>query len=190
MYSLFSTSLPNPSRRVLRLAKFLVEVLGKGLRLIDLDYPSQKMFHPLPPSLGPGVYLAVERATSFIADDLWYGIFAGINPDLEGFRFMKHTMLKENWTSGVDLGRLLDLLELDLITTNGGLQAAVQDQRSASAAGIDSTVAESSSLLQVPSKDKIENFEHIKLNIQQVEGEPQQGHVIPTDHVYKVSTCW
>lgn len=28
----------------------------------------------------------------------------------------------ENWTSGVDLGRLLDLLELDLITTNEGLQ--------------------------------------------------------------------
>ncbi|CAN1810229.1 Protein NARROW LEAF 1 [Linum perenne] len=28
----------------------------------------------------------------------------------------------ENWTSGVDLGRLLDLLELDLITTAGGLQ--------------------------------------------------------------------
>jgi len=28
----------------------------------------------------------------------------------------------ENWTSGVDLGRLLDLLELDLITTNDGLQ--------------------------------------------------------------------
>jgi hypothetical protein len=39
------------------------------------------MFHPLPPSLGPGVYLgAVERATSFITDDLWYGIFAGTNP--------------------------------------------------------------------------------------------------------------
>lgn len=48
---------------------------------VDLDYPSQKMFHPLPPNLGPGVYLgAVERATSFITDDLWYGIFAGINP--------------------------------------------------------------------------------------------------------------
>jgi hypothetical protein len=48
---------------------------------VDLDYPSQKMFHPLPPSLGPGVYLgAVERATSFITDDLWYGIFAGTNP--------------------------------------------------------------------------------------------------------------
>lgn len=28
----------------------------------------------------------------------------------------------ENWTSGVDLGRLLDLLELDLITTNEGFQ--------------------------------------------------------------------
>ena len=28
----------------------------------------------------------------------------------------------ENWTSGVDLGRLLDLLELDLITTAAGLQ--------------------------------------------------------------------
>jgi hypothetical protein len=28
----------------------------------------------------------------------------------------------ENWTSGVDLGRLIDLLELDLITTSGGLQ--------------------------------------------------------------------
>lgn len=43
---------------------------------VDLDYPSQKMFHPLRPSLGPGVYLGgVERATSFIADDLWYGTF-------------------------------------------------------------------------------------------------------------------
>ncbi|GJX13027.1 hypothetical protein Tco_0204785 [Tanacetum coccineum] len=44
-------------------------------------YPNQKMFHPLPPTLGPGIYLgAVERATSFITDDLWYGIFAGVNP--------------------------------------------------------------------------------------------------------------
>lgn len=51
---------------------------------VDLDYPNQKMFHPLPPSLGPGVYLgAVERATSFITDELWYGIFAGINPGNE-----------------------------------------------------------------------------------------------------------
>lgn len=51
---------------------------------VDLDYPNQKMFHPMPPSLGPGVYLgAVERATSFITDDLWYGIFAGTNPGNE-----------------------------------------------------------------------------------------------------------
>lgn len=50
---------------------------------VDLDYPSQKMFHPLPPNLGPGVYLgAVERATSFVKDDLWYGIFAGSNPGM------------------------------------------------------------------------------------------------------------
>ncbi|GMI72981.1 hypothetical protein like AT5G45030 [Hibiscus trionum] len=273
---------------------------------VDLDYPSQKMFHPLPPSLGPGVYLgAVERATSFITDDLWYGIFAGINPetfvradgafipfaddfninnvtttvkgvgqigdvhsidlqspissligrqvvkvgrssglttgtimayaleyndekgicfftdflvvgeneqtfDLEGDSGslilltgqngekpqpvgiiwggtanrgrlkLKVGQPPENWTSGVDLGRLLDLLELDLITTNEGLQAAVQDQRSASAAGIDSTVGESSPLVRVLSKDKIEdNFEPINLNIQQVEGDPQKGHVLP-----------
>ncbi|BAF15780.1 Os04g0615000 [Oryza sativa Japonica Group] len=40
------------------------------------------MFHPLPPNLGPGVYLgAVERATSFITDDVWYGIYAGTNPE-------------------------------------------------------------------------------------------------------------
>ncbi|XP_051128972.1 protein NARROW LEAF 1 [Andrographis paniculata] len=49
---------------------------------IDLEYPSQKMFHPFPPSLGPGVYLgAVERATTFVADYLWYRIFAGSNPE-------------------------------------------------------------------------------------------------------------
>ncbi|KAI5569771.1 hypothetical protein POPTR_012G121700v4 [Populus trichocarpa] len=269
---------------------------------VDLDYPNQKMFHPLPPSLGPGVYLgAVERATSFITDDLWYGIFAGTNPetfvradgafipfagdfnmnnvtttvkgvgevgdvhvidlqapinsligrqvvkvgrssglttgtimayaleyndekgicfftdflvvgenqqtfDLEGDSGslillkgqdcekpqpvgiiwggtanrgrlkLKVGLPPENWTSGVDLGRLLDLLELDLITTNDGLQ--VQDQRNASAPAIDSTVGESSPLDRVPSKEKIEeNFEPINLNMQQgvVKGESQQG---------------
>lgn len=31
----------------------------------------------------------------------------------------------ENWTSGVDLGRLLDLLELDLITTRQGLEGLI-----------------------------------------------------------------
>ncbi|KAG9438920.1 hypothetical protein H6P81_019085 [Aristolochia fimbriata] len=236
---------------------------------VDLDYPNQKMFHPLPPNLGPGVYLgAVERATSFITDDLWYGIFAGTNPetfvradgafipfaddfdishvtttvkgvgeigvvmcvelqspinsligrqvvkvgrssglttgtvmayaleynDEKGICFFTDFLVvgenqqtfdlegdsgslilltgkegekprpigiiwggtanrgrlklksghgPENWTSGVDLGRLLDLLELDLITTNEGLQEAVQEQRSASAA-VDSAVGECS----------------------------------------------
>lgn len=60
--------------------------------------------------------------------------------------------------------------------------AAVQDQRNVSAAGVGSTVGESSPLLRVPSKDKIEeNFEQINLNIQQdlVEDEPQQGLKLP-----------
>jgi hypothetical protein len=49
---------------------------------VDLDFPCQKMFHPLPPNLGPGLSLgAVNRATSFVKDDLWYGIFAGVNPE-------------------------------------------------------------------------------------------------------------
>ncbi|XP_058199119.1 protein NARROW LEAF 1-like isoform X2 [Rhododendron vialii] len=263
---------------------------------VDLDYPNQKMFHPLPPSLGPGVYLgAVERATSFITDDLWYGIFAGTNPetfvradgafvpfaddldisyvstsvkgigeignvnildlqspinsligrqvikvgrssglttgtimayaleyndekgicfftdflvvgenqqtfDLEGDSGslilltghqngekprpvgiiwggtanrgrlkLKVGQPPENWTSGVDLGRLLDLLELDLITTKEELQAALQEQRNASVAGMDSTVGESSLPDQVL-KDKIEenNHEPLGLNIMKV----------------------
>jgi hypothetical protein len=54
---------------------------------VNLDQPSQKMFHPLPPSIGPGVYLgAVERATSFIRDEGWYNIFASTNP---GFSHLK-----------------------------------------------------------------------------------------------------
>lgn len=269
---------------------------------VDLDYPNQKMFHPLPPSLGPSVYLgAVERATSFITDDLWYGIFAGTNPetfvradgafipfaedfviadittlvkgvgeigevntidlqspidsligkqvlkvgrssgltngiimayaleyndekgicfftdflvvgenqqifDLEGDSGSLILLKGQNgekprpvgiiwggtanrgrlklkvgqppvhWTSGVDLGRLLDLLELDLITTNEGLQVAVQEQRNASAAGVDSTVGESSPPDRVPPKDTIvneENREPISLKIQQLPGEEE-----------------
>ncbi|KAI3664931.1 hypothetical protein L6452_43544 [Arctium lappa] len=254
---------------------------------VDLDYPNQKMFHPLPPSLGPGVYLgAVERATSFITDDLWYGIFAGTNPetfvradgafiafaedlnvsnvitsvkgigeigdvkvidlqspinsligqqvakvgrssglttgtimayaleyndekgicfftdflvvgvnqqtfDLEGDSGslilltgqggekprpigiiwggtanrgrlkLKVGQPPENWTSGVDLGRLLDLLELDLITNNESLQGALQDQRNAWAAGIESTVGES---YPSEAKEKMEeNYDGINL---------------------------
>ncbi|KAA3467864.1 Trypsin family protein [Gossypium australe] len=262
---------------------------------VDLDYPNQKMFHPLPPTLGPGVYLgAVERATSFITDDLWYGIFAGTNPetfvradgafipfaddfdmstvttsvkgvgeigdvkviDLQfsiGSLIGKHVMkvgrssgltsgtvlayaleyndekgicfltdflvvgenqqsfdlegdsgsliimkgengekprpigiiwggtanrgrlkLKvgqppENWTSGVDLGRLLNLLELDIIITEEGLKEAVQEQRAASAAAIASTVGDSSTPDRVLLKDKSENkFEPLGFQIQHI----------------------
>ncbi|KAK3033110.1 hypothetical protein RJ639_036469 [Escallonia herrerae] len=272
---------------------------------VDLDYPSQKMFHPLPPSLGPGVYLgAVERATSFITDDLWYGIFAGTNAEtfvradgafipfsddfdmstvttsvkgvgdlgdvrlidlqspistLIGKRVMKvgrssglttgtvlayaleyndekglcfltdflvvgenqqtfdlegdsgsliilkgetgemprpigiiwggtanrgRLKLKvgqspENWTSGVDLGRLLNLLELECITTNEALKdwdvivilyvytVAVQEQRASSAPAIGSTVGDFSPPEVVLPKDKAEplglHIQHLPL---------------------------
>eukprot|EP00850_Spirogloea_muscicola_P020085 SM000207S06160 [mRNA] locus=s207:56470:58960:+ [translate_table: standard] len=49
---------------------------------VDIGQPRQRLYHPLPPSLGPGVYLgAVELATSFASDHSWYGIFAGQNPE-------------------------------------------------------------------------------------------------------------
>ncbi|KAI5057457.1 hypothetical protein GOP47_0027472 [Adiantum capillus-veneris] len=49
---------------------------------VDMDYPNQKMFHPLPPNCGPGIYLgAVERATSYISDERWYHFFASVNPE-------------------------------------------------------------------------------------------------------------
>ncbi|GMH13377.1 hypothetical protein Nepgr_015218 [Nepenthes gracilis] len=255
---------------------------------VDLDYPNQKMFHPLPPSLGPGMYLgAVERATSFITDDVWYGIFAGMNPEtfvradgafisfaddfdmsrittsvkrigeigdvmkielqssissIIGKRVMKvgrssgmttgivlayafeyndekgicfltdflvvgenhqafdyegdigslillavenekprpigiiwggaanrgQLKLKvgqspENWTSGVDLGRLLNLLELELITNNEGLKAAVQEHRAALATAVNSTLRGSSA----PDK-KREELESLGLEIQHI----------------------
>ncbi|XP_077220005.1 protein NARROW LEAF 1-like isoform X2 [Tasmannia lanceolata] len=278
---------------------------------VDLDYPNQKMFHPLPPNLGPGVYLgAVERATSFITDDLWYEIFAGTNPetfvradgafipfaddfeishvttsvkgvgeignvmavdlqapidsligkqvvkvgrssglttgtimayaleyndekgicfftdflvvgenqqtfDLEGDSGslilltgqsgekprpigiiwggtanrgrlkLKSGQGPENWTSGVDLGRLLNLLELDLITTDKGLQEAMQEQRSASAPAVDSAVGESSPAEGMLAKDKTEeNFEPLGLNIQKfpMEGASGSGTNLPFTH--------
>lgn len=260
---------------------------------VDLDYPNQKMFHPLPPALGPGIYLgAVERATSFITDDRWYGIFAGINPetfvradgafipfsddfdmstvttsvkgigeigdvkmldlqspinsligkqvtkvgrssglttgtvlayaleynDEKGICFLTDFLVvganqqtfdlegdsgsliilkgekeekprpigiiwggtanrgrlklkvgqpPENWTSGVDLGRLLNLLELDLITTSEALKAAVQEQRAASMTIVGSTVGDSSPPDIMLPKDKAEplglHIKHIPL---------------------------
>ncbi|XP_076950699.1 protein NARROW LEAF 1-like isoform X2 [Bidens hawaiensis] len=260
---------------------------------VDLDYPNQKMFHPMPPSLGPGVYLgAVERATSFITDDLWYGIFAGTNPetfvradgafipfaedfnvsdvttlvrgigkigevkiidlqskvnsvvgqqvakvgrssglttgtivayaleyndqkgtcfltdflvigenqktfDLEGDSGsliiltgedrekprpvgiiwggtanrgrlkVKDGQPPQSWTSAVDLGRLLDVLELDLITTNEGLQVALQEQKNAStSAGTDYPNGESSSYKCLPPQKPNKNHLPFNLNDQ------------------------
>ncbi|XP_004243980.1 protein NARROW LEAF 1 [Solanum lycopersicum] len=258
---------------------------------VDLDYPNQKMFHPLPPTLGPGVYLgSVERATSFIRDDLWYGIFAGINPetfvradgafipftddfdmtsvttsvkgigeigdvkiidlqspissligkqvtkvgrssglttgtvlayaleynDEKGICFLTDFLVNgenqqtfdlegdsgslivlkgengekprpigiiwggtanrgrlklkvgqspENWTSGVDLGRLLNFLELDIITKDEALKVAVQEQRAASATMVGSTAGDSSPPDIMLPKDKIEP---LGLHIQQI----------------------
>ncbi|KAC9722382.1 hypothetical protein R6Q59_035177 [Mikania micrantha] len=260
---------------------------------VDLDYPNQKMFHPMPPSLGPGVYLgAVERATSFITDDLWYGIFAGTNPetfvradgafipfsedfdvsnvttlvrgigeigevkvidlqsrvnsiigqqvakvgrssglttgtimayaleynDGKGICFLTDFLVigenqntfdlegdsgsliiltgqngekprpigiiwggtanrgrlkvkvgqpPENWTSAVDLGRLLDVLELDLITTSEGLQVALQEQKNAStSAGIDNPNGETSSHKCIPKERTEKNHGLFNLNDQ------------------------
>ncbi|KAM0872057.1 hypothetical protein ACQ4PT_038976 [Festuca glaucescens] len=275
---------------------------------VDLDYPNQKMFHPLPPNLGPGVYLgAVERATSFITDDVWYGIYAGTNPetfvradgafipfsddfditnvstsvkgvgligdikaidlqspigsligkqvikvgrssglttgtvmayaleyndekgicfftdflvvgenqqtfDLEGDSGsliiltgqdgekpqpigiiwggtanrgrlkLKSGQGPENWTSGVDLGRLLDLLELDLITTSEGLQEALEEQRitiAATAAAANSTATESSPVATPQENEKVDKiYEPLGINIQQL---PRDGSANSTD---------
>ncbi|KAL9254862.1 NARROW LEAF 1-like protein, partial [Drosera capensis] len=260
---------------------------------VDLDYPSQKMYHPLPPTLGPGVYLgAVERATSFITDDLWYDIFAGINPDVSSiliynnglFCSMLHlacldwvqrhvradgafipfadgfdlstittgvkgigeigqvkkedlqsqvstligkkvmkvgrssglttgtvlayaleyndekgkcfltdflvvgenpqtfdleggsgsliTQPPKNWTSGVDLGRLLNLLELDLINDNERLGAAIQERRAAS--GTEAIPAAGDS--PPPVEDR-EGFGSLGLQIQHLPVE--NGHIGP-----------
>ncbi|VFQ97441.1 unnamed protein product [Cuscuta campestris] len=267
---------------------------------VDLDYPSQKMFHPLPPSLGPGVYLgAVERATSFITDDLWYGMFAGTNPetfvradgafvpfaddfdlsnvttavkgigeigdvntidlqapigslvgrqvmkvgrssglttgtimayaleynDVKGVCFftdflvvgenqltfdlegdsgslilltgqngekprpvgiiwggtanrgrlkLKAGQPPENWTSGVDLGRLLDLLDVDLITSNEGLQAELKEHRN----GFEGVMGtKSSPAKRISLKEKAnENFEPLDLNVQQVPIDSSDSH--------------
>ncbi|XP_051218934.2 protein NARROW LEAF 1 [Lolium perenne] len=266
---------------------------------VDLDYPNQKMFHPLPPNLGPGIYLgAVERATSFITDDVWYGIYAGTNPetfvradgafipfaddfdistvttivrevgeigdvkvidlqcpinsligrqvckvgrssghttgtvmayaleynDEKGICFFTDLLVvgenrqtfdlegdsgsliiltsqdeekprpigiiwggtanrgrikltsdhgPENWTTGVDLGRLLDRLELDLIITNESLKDAVQEQRNAYVAAVMSAVGESSMVdvtaSEATTQEKVEEiFEPLGIKIQQL----------------------
>ncbi|KAJ3698533.1 hypothetical protein LUZ61_002238 [Rhynchospora tenuis] len=262
---------------------------------VDLDYPNQKMYHPLPPNLGPGVYLgAVERATSFITDDVWYGIYAGTNPetfvradgafipfaddfdlstitthvkgvgevgdvkaidlqstissvigcqvskvgrssgltngtimayaleynDEKGICFFTDLLVvgenqqtfdlegdsgsliiltgqngelprpigiiwggtanrgrlklktdhgPENWTSGVDLGRLLDRLELNIITSNEGFRASVEEQKSLLAIVANSIIGESSPVgPSVPEERVGEIYEPLDMNIEQL----------------------
>lgn len=269
---------------------------------VDLDYPNQKMFHPLPPNLGPGIYLgAVERATSFVTDDLWYGIYAGTNPEIfiradgafipfaddfdmsnvttsvegvgeigdvkvldlqspiksligkqvvkvgrssgittgtvmayaleyndeKGLCFFTDFLVvgenhetfdlegdsgsliivtgkdgekaqpigiiwggtanrgrlklrsghsPENWTSGVDLGRLLDLLELDLLTTNEDLQDALQEQRLKIIAAADSIVGESSLITcNLPNLKTNVIYKPLGIDIQSVDGASGSG---------------
>ncbi|OEL29303.1 hypothetical protein BAE44_0009674 [Dichanthelium oligosanthes] len=243
---------------------------------VDLDYPNQKMYHPLPPNLGPGVYLgAVERATSFITDDVWgvgdigdvkvidlqcplnsligrqvckIGRSSGHTTgtvmayaleynDEKGISFFTDLLVvgenrqtfdlegdsgsliiltgkdgekpcpigiiwggtanrgrlkltsdhgPENWTSGVDLGRLLDRLELDIIITNESLQGfcfffhdtqliefilnkdAVQQQRLAMVAAANSAVGESSTAAPPVPEEKVEIFEPLGIKIEQL----------------------
>ncbi|OIS96809.1 hypothetical protein A4A49_06064 [Nicotiana attenuata] len=71
----------------------------------------------------------------------------------------------ENWTSGVDLGRLLNFLELDIITKDEALRVAVQEQIAASATVVGSTAGDSSPPDIMLPKDKIEP---LGLHIQQI----------------------
>eukprot|EP00249_Psilotum_nudum_P021471 c28117_g2_i1 orf=666-2183(-) len=95
---------------------------------INLDYPNQKMFHPLPPNLGPGVYLGeVERATSFITDDMWYEIFASMIPETfvqvdaafipfgDSFDLLKVT------TSVKGVGNMGDVMDINLLDPIGSI---------------------------------------------------------------------
>lgn len=48
---------------------------------VNLEQPLQKLYHPLPPALGPSMLLGTtDRAVSFATDELWYGMFCSSNP--------------------------------------------------------------------------------------------------------------
>ncbi|KAK6947268.1 hypothetical protein RJ641_000741 [Dillenia turbinata] len=84
----------------------------------------------------------------------------------------------ENWTSGVDLGRLLNLLELDLITTSEGLKVAVQEQRAASAIAVGFTVGDLLPPDGMLPKDKgEEKFESLGVQIQHLSPENGKGMI-------------
>jgi len=75
----------------------------------------------------------------------------------------------ENWTSGVDLGRLLDRLELDLIITSESLKDAVQQQRLAMVAAANSAVGESSTAAVPVPEEKVEElYEPLGIKIEQL----------------------
>lgn len=48
---------------------------------VNLEQPLQRMYHPLPPALGPSMLLGTaDRAVSFATDHLWYGMFCSSKP--------------------------------------------------------------------------------------------------------------
>ncbi|KAL6998970.1 hypothetical protein U1Q18_000136, partial [Sarracenia purpurea var. burkii] len=73
----------------------------------------------------------------------------------------------ENWTSGVDLGRLLNLLELDLLTSNEALKVPMLEGGAASATAVSSAVGDFSPPDIMLPKDKVEplglHIQHIPL---------------------------
>ncbi|GJY33021.1 hypothetical protein Tco_0417490 [Tanacetum coccineum] len=193
-----------------------------GYGLLIVPFTQKKDVSPFTPTLGPGIYLgAVERATSFITDDLWYGIIAGVNPDFlvvgenqqtfdlegdsgslivmksendekprpigiilvgtanRGRLKLKVGQPPENWTSGVDLGRLLNLLELDLITTSD----ALKEQIAVSATGVGSTGGDSSPPEIVLPEDKAEPLGlHIQQHIPAEEAAGSDMNLSPTEN--------
>ncbi|XP_050368302.1 protein NARROW LEAF 1-like [Argentina anserina] len=113
----------------------------------------------MPPSLGPGVYLGtVERTTSFLTDDLWYGIFAGTVPEtfvrVAGafIPFAEDFNMENVITTVRRVGEIGDVNSIDLqspissligrqVIKVGRSSAAVRDQWNASAAEFGSTDA-------------------------------------------------
>ncbi|KAF3325730.1 narrow leaf 1 [Carex littledalei] len=75
----------------------------------------------------------------------------------------------ENWTSGVDLGRLLDRLELNIVTTNEGFRAAVEEQKSLLAVAANSIIGESSPVGPGMPEERVgEIYEPLDINIEQL----------------------
>ncbi|CAM0948482.1 unnamed protein product [Alopecurus aequalis] len=141
---------------------------------VDLDYPNQKMFHPLPPNLGPGVYLgAVERATSFITDDVWYGIYAGTNPE---------TFVRADGAF-IPFADDFDITNVSTSVKGVGLIEALEEQRitvAAAAAAANSTATESSPVATPQENEKVDKiYEPLGINIQQL---PRDGSDNSTDH--------